>query len=268
MKESDWKLVKQIKEQIQNLPDLDIAPEDCHIILETDGCMEGWGGVCKWKPKRKDPRSMEKVCAYASGKFPVIKSTIDAEIYACMETMEALKIHYLDKKEITLRTDCQAIISFYNKTSNNKPSRVRWIGFTDYITGSGVKIEFEHIDGKNNVLADYLSRLTMFLCADNTEECQEDPVTKQNLIILEETLQEMQGLTGTQYSQTHSEELQQTIQALFKAQLSWPIKKASYSHSEGQSQLKGPTICRSKQQKKNKGQPNRPPKPWPNGTKF
>ncbi|KAG6523020.1 hypothetical protein ZIOFF_020177 [Zingiber officinale] len=54
---------------------------------------------------------MEKVCAYANGKFPVVKSVIDAEIYAAMETMTALKIHYMDKLEITLRTDCQAIIN-------------------------------------------------------------------------------------------------------------------------------------------------------------
>ncbi|GAB4824952.1 hypothetical protein Ancab_007824 [Ancistrocladus abbreviatus] len=39
--------------------------------------------------------------------------------------LSALKIHYLDKSEITLRTDCQAIISFYNKSAQNKPSRVR-----------------------------------------------------------------------------------------------------------------------------------------------
>ena len=74
--------------------------------------------------KKVDPRSTEKVCAYASGKFPVIKSTIDAEIHACMETITGMKIHYLDKSEVALRIDCQAIISFYNKSANNKPSRV------------------------------------------------------------------------------------------------------------------------------------------------
>jgi len=49
---------------------------------------------------------------------------IDAEIHACMETLMAMKIHYLDKSEVALRIDCQAIISFYNKSANNKPSRV------------------------------------------------------------------------------------------------------------------------------------------------
>ncbi|MFN1222484.1 hypothetical protein, partial [Enterococcus faecium] len=74
-----------------------------------------------------------------------------------------LKIHYLDKSEITLRTDCQAIIAFYNKSAQNKPSRVRWLAFTDFITGTGVHINFEHIDGKLNYLADSLSRLTACL---------------------------------------------------------------------------------------------------------
>nr|GFC11873.1 ORFIII-like polyprotein [Tanacetum cinerariifolium] len=104
MKPSDYKLFRKIKEQVQNLPDFEIPPEDAYIILETDGCMEGWGGIVKWKKNKGDP------------------------------------IYYLDKQEITLRTDCQAIISFYNKTNSNKFSRVRWIKFADAVTGTGVKI--------------------------------------------------------------------------------------------------------------------------------
>ncbi|KAJ4730477.1 polyprotein, partial [Rhynchospora pubera] len=136
LKSSDYEIIRKVKQAVQQLPDLELPPEGSYIILETDGCMEGWGGVCKWKKAKHDPRNTEKVCAYASGKFPVIKSTIDAEIYTCMETMKALKIHYLDQKEITLRTDCQAIISFYNKSAQNKPSRVRWINFVDFVTGT------------------------------------------------------------------------------------------------------------------------------------
>ncbi|QOS14285.1 polyprotein [Chestnut mosaic virus] len=157
---SDLKLVKQIKELVQQLPDLEIPPEGSYIILETDGCMEGWGGVCKWAPFKGAKKSEEKVCAYASGKFPTLKSTIDAEIYAVMETMESLKIYYLDQKAITVRTDCQAIIAFHDKQLHKKPSRVRWINFCDYITGTGVEVKFEHIKGENNQLADHLSRLT------------------------------------------------------------------------------------------------------------
>jgi ribonuclease HI len=170
MKPSDYQLVRKVKDLVQNLPDLELPPPNSYIVIETDGCMDGWGGVCKWKKGKSDPRNTEKVCAYASGKFPIVKSTIDAEIHACMETLKALKIHYLDQKEITLRTDCQAIISFYNKSAQNKPSRVRWISFVDFVTGTGVQINFEHIDGKLNVLADSLSRLAVNMMSAELDE--------------------------------------------------------------------------------------------------
>ena len=120
---------------------------------------EGWGGICKWKPKQYDPKTFEKVCAYASGKFSPIKSTIDAEIHAVINSLEKFRIYYLDKRDITLRTDCDAIVRFYGKSTDNKPSKVRWLTFVDYLTGTGVHVHIEHIDGKDNVLADSLSRL-------------------------------------------------------------------------------------------------------------
>ncbi|KAG6496677.1 hypothetical protein ZIOFF_044547 [Zingiber officinale] len=101
------------------------------------------------------------------------KSAIDAEIHACMESLSALKIHYLDKEEITLRTDCHAIIKFFNKTVQNKPSRVRWISFIDYITGTGVNIKFEHIEGSNNQLADALSRLVHYVVLNPNDDQNE-----------------------------------------------------------------------------------------------
>ncbi|GJR84957.1 Orf y [Tanacetum coccineum] len=127
-----------------------LKPSDYQLIGE----IKRKGGIVKWKQKKEDSRSTEKVCAYASGKFTNVQSTIDADINACINTLEKLKIYYLDKQEITLRTDCQAIISFYKKTSSSKASRVRWMKFADAITGTGVKIEIEHIEGKHNVLAD------------------------------------------------------------------------------------------------------------------
>nr|WBW50881.1 polyprotein [Sweet potato pakakuy virus] len=159
----DWKLVREIKKMIHQLPPLELPPKDCCIVLEADGCMDGWGAICKWKKSAYDPRTQERIAAYASGKFQPIKSTIDAEIFAIMNAMEAFKIYYLDKKEMIIRTDCQAIVSFFNKSASNKPSRARWIAFTDYITGTGIRIKIEHIDGKDNTLADYLSRLVLSL---------------------------------------------------------------------------------------------------------
>nr|AXG50786.1 ORF3 [Piper yellow mottle virus] len=193
MNQQDWGIVAQIKKIIQELPELELPPENCCIVIETDGCMNGWGGVCKWKPMACDPKSTEKICAYCSGKFDPPKSTIDAEIHAVMNSLEKLKIYYLDKKEIVIRTDCQAIISFFNKSSVNKPSRVRWIGFTDYITGLGIDVKFQHIDGKENSLADSLSRLT---CSLIRQWHQLEPVvTTMEAALVQEQLNPTPGST-------------------------------------------------------------------------
>ncbi|GKA82315.1 RNA-directed DNA polymerase, partial [Tanacetum coccineum] len=147
----------------------------------------GQQGIVKWKKSKEDPRSSERICAYASGKFSTTQSTIDAEINACINTLEKLKIYYLDKQEVTLRTDCQAIISFYNKTNSNKSSRVRWIKFADAVTGTGIKINIEHIEGKHNTLADSLSRLVNLCFAECTGEMKE--LAAAALYSVEEVLQ-------------------------------------------------------------------------------
>nr|GEV83668.1 putative polyprotein [Tanacetum cinerariifolium] len=180
-------LSKKIKEHVQNLQDLEIPPENAYIILEIDGCIEGWGGIVKWKKSKGDPRSSEKIYAYASGKLSTTQSTIDAKINACINTLEKLKIYYLDKQEVTLRTDCQAIISFYNKTNSNKSLRVRWIKFADATTGKGVKINIEHIKGKRNTLADSLSRLVNLCFAECTGEMKQ--LAAAALYSVEEVLQ-------------------------------------------------------------------------------
>ncbi|KAL4582480.1 hypothetical protein LXL04_007030 [Taraxacum kok-saghyz] len=180
MKPSDYEIIRNIKQKVQTLPDLQIPPEEAYIIIETDGCMEGWGGICKWKGRKEDPRKDEKICAYASGKFKVMQSTIDAEINACINSLETLKIYYLDKNEITLRTNCQAIAS-----------RVRWLKFADIITGTGLQIHIEHIDGKQNVLADSLSRLVNLCFAGCTEQVQAKEVVMKSLQITEEFLQDI-----------------------------------------------------------------------------
>ncbi|AAR86692.1 polyprotein III [Banana streak GF virus] len=165
----DMKIIHQIKEKVKNLPELEVPPPESIILIETDGCMDGWGGICKWKLNKGEPRSAEKICAYASGRFNPIKGAIDAEIQAVIYSLEKFKIYYLDKRELILRTDSKAIVRFYEKCSEHKPSRVRWMTLTDYISGCGVKVYFEHIDGKDNTLADELSRLVQAILINKEE---------------------------------------------------------------------------------------------------
>ncbi|KAG6523283.1 hypothetical protein ZIOFF_013139 [Zingiber officinale] len=172
MNTQDWKIIEQIKQQVQNLPDLEIPPPNAIILPE------GWGGICKWKTSKGEPRTSEKICAYASGRFLPIKSTIDAEVQAVINSLEKFKIYYLDKSELIIRTDSHAIVKFYEKASDHKPSRVRWLTLSDYISGIGIKVSFEHISGKDNVLTDELSRLITTILVDKWEHTLLRPLTK------------------------------------------------------------------------------------------
>ncbi|CAM0147943.1 unnamed protein product [Urochloa decumbens] len=166
----DWKIIRQMKQIVAGLPALTIPPDDAYIIIETDGSMNGWGGVCLWKRNKADPRSTEQICRYASGKFSKPKSTIEAEICGVLSSLEKFRLYYINKAEITVRTDSAAIERYYNKSTEHKPSEVRWIRFMDFISGAGPEIRFEHIKGKDNSLADLLSRLNRALKAEASPE--------------------------------------------------------------------------------------------------
>ena len=51
------------------------------------------------------------------------------------------------------------IVKFYKLKNAKRSSQRRWLNFTERIINSGVKIEIQHIKGKDNSLADSLSRL-------------------------------------------------------------------------------------------------------------
>ncbi|KAG6468805.1 hypothetical protein ZIOFF_073498 [Zingiber officinale] len=63
MNSQDWALVRKVKAIIKELPNLTIPPAQCYMLIETDGCMEGWGGICKWKLQKHDSKAEEKICA-------------------------------------------------------------------------------------------------------------------------------------------------------------------------------------------------------------
>ncbi|KAG6519998.1 hypothetical protein ZIOFF_017027 [Zingiber officinale] len=121
MNAQDWHLIRKVKTMVKNLPDLTIPPEKCFVIIETDGCMDGWGGILKWKQQKYDSKASEQISAYASGKFSPPKSTIDAEIHAVMNSLNSFKIYYPDKEELLIRTD-------YERPSGYSPSRKRFKG--------------------------------------------------------------------------------------------------------------------------------------------
>ena len=155
----DIKLVKTIKEAVKNIKPLELPLVTDYIIIEVDGCKEGWGAVLLCKPDKYSPKDTEKICSYASGNFNKIGmnwTSLDFEIQALINALEKFKIFL--HKEFTARTDCEAIVRFIKNDQSKKVNRTRWINLQNIIQGCGYKINFEHIKGKNNGLADMLSR--------------------------------------------------------------------------------------------------------------
>ncbi|GKE59501.1 hypothetical protein Tco_1498686 [Tanacetum coccineum] len=85
-------LLRPLYEKTNTHGDKRLKPSDYELMgVWKDGEEQSNG------KSKGDPRSSEKICAYASGKFSTTQSTIDAEIDACINTLENLKIYYLDK---------------------------------------------------------------------------------------------------------------------------------------------------------------------------
>ena len=49
--------------------------------------------------------------------------------------MKKFKLFIILEKSFILRTNCYAIVVFYNKKSQSKLSENRWLKFMDYIIG-------------------------------------------------------------------------------------------------------------------------------------
>ena len=167
----DIKLVKQIKEAVKNIKPLELPLSTDYIIIETDGCKTGWGAVLLCKPNKYSLKNNEKLCSYASGNFQNKSnwSSIDFEIQAFIYALEKFKIFL--NNEFTVRTDCEAIVRFLKNDQSKKVNRTRWVNLQNTIQGNGYNINFEHIKGKNNGIADMLSRnLNRFIHPDGQKQ--------------------------------------------------------------------------------------------------
>lgn len=161
---------------------------------------------------------------------------------------------------MTIRTDCQALISFFNKTAQNKPSRVRWMAFVDYVTGSGVEVTFEHIEGKDNHLADSLSRLISILVAEWPDE-----INLEQLSLVAGAIQELK-IKPNHSKETH---LKQMIQYLAA---SWPNTKQNSSPLTKDFAQESPWISMitptENYEESRKQRPNKPSKIYSNTGTF
>nr|GEW25614.1 ORFIII-like polyprotein [Tanacetum cinerariifolium] len=105
LKSSDYELVRKIKEQVQNLPDLEIPPENAYIILETDGCMEGWGGIVKWKKRKEDPREYEDHVRRSHKDFQPLPRIFTKTIFTQEEPGALYRRYHLKANQTPIRMD-------------------------------------------------------------------------------------------------------------------------------------------------------------------
>ena len=132
--------------------------ESDYIVIEVDASEKGWGAILLSKPTEYSAKSTEKICRYASGKYKEKGNlaSIDCEILGVINAINSFRLWLF--KPFTVRTDCEAIVKFHKLLNEKKISNRRWLNFVDTITGNGYIVKFEHIKGKENTLADYLSR--------------------------------------------------------------------------------------------------------------
>lgn len=129
-------------------------------MVATDGSVTGWGATLYSKPHKYSHSREERLCRYASGKYHNERiSGIDAEVIAILKGLDSFKFFLGGKTELTVRTDCEARVKFDKQTNEKKITRIRWLHFIDRILNDGYHINFEHVKGKENALADALSRL-------------------------------------------------------------------------------------------------------------
>ena len=78
------------------------------------------------------------------------------EILRVINSLESFRL--LLNQPFIIKTNCEAIIRFYNKTNEKKLSSKRQLNFVSTITGNKYTMAFEHIKGIYNRLTNYLNK--------------------------------------------------------------------------------------------------------------
>ena len=138
---------KEIKEAVKNLQYLKLPLDTDYLIIKSDGCELEWGAVLKSKLHKYSSKVEEQICRYSSGQYQKkgLTSSIDQEILEVNYALDSFRLFLLNKKEILVGTDCEAIIKFFNNKNSKKISQRRWLAFKDRIINSNYKVVFKHI---------------------------------------------------------------------------------------------------------------------------
>lgn len=180
----DIEVVQQVKQLVKNLPKLSLPLDSDYLIIQTDGCESGWGGILLRKKNKYAPKNTEEICRYAYENFREKgqMTSLDYELLAVNYVLDSFYLYIVGRPEVTLRTDCENIVKYSHQTKDNKKHNTRWLTFHEKLINRGMKIVFEHIKGQDNKEADILSRLTsVYKCL---QEPHNGPQKEENIIFL------------------------------------------------------------------------------------
>ena len=150
----DTAYVEKIKKAIKNLPPVHHPGPDEPLIIETDASDNYWGGILK----AKQSDGLELICGYASGTFkPAEKNyhSNEKEILALINTIKRFQV-YLIPVQFIARTDNKNVFYFLHTNIRGSYKQGRLVRGQLWL--SYFNITFEHVEGINNVFADFLSR--------------------------------------------------------------------------------------------------------------
>ena len=136
--------IRKIKEVVKTLQDPKLPLDTNHLIIECDGCEKRLGAVLKARPHKYSNKAEEHICRYSSGQYKEkgLTSSIDQEILAVSYALDSFRLIILNKKEILVRTDCEAIVKFFNNKNSKHINQRRWLTFKNRIINSNYKIIF------------------------------------------------------------------------------------------------------------------------------
>eukprot|EP00253_Pinus_taeda_P009062 PITA_09062 len=144
------KSFEQLKHLLTMAPILRIADPDKDYVVCTDASKEGVGGVLMQEGK---------VVAYESRKLKEHEQKYSAYDLELTVVIHALKMwrHYLVGRKFLLLTDHHSLTNYFSQPTLN--TRQAW--WVDFL--SGFDFEIKHLQGKENRVADALSRKVQHL---------------------------------------------------------------------------------------------------------
>eukprot|EP00253_Pinus_taeda_P017918 PITA_17918 len=136
---------EQLKHLLTTAPVLCVADPEKEYVVCTDASKEGVGGVLMQEGK---------VIAYESRKLKEHEQKYSAYDLELTTVIHALKMwrHYLVGRKFLLMTDHHSLTSYFSQPTLNA-RQARWVDFL-----GNFDFEIKHLKGKENIVADALSR--------------------------------------------------------------------------------------------------------------